>query len=86
MPGLIQRSELTRKLVVSSLCSTTCPACGGIKQKHHSLCRQEYFALPKAMQLALWKPGKGYEEALAALGVLEVEEFRVEKGLVEREH
>ena len=74
---MIQRTELTRELVIDSLYSATCPACGGRKGEEKSLCYRDFCSLPGHIKSALYKRiGDGYEEALYdALQHLKAEKF-----------
>lgn len=78
---MITRQDLTFDAVVTSLRSTTCPACGGPKGRAKSLCFRQYKQLPRALQAALYaRVGAGYEEALLdALRYLEAETFHLPK-------
>lgn len=62
----------TDRALCVSLASTTCPACGGPKQRAHTFCSRDYYVLPKAKRNALYNPlGSGYAEAVvAAMGLL----------------
>lgn len=51
-------------VILKELASITCPACGGAKRPGRSLCKTDYFRLPKPMQSALWKKiNQGYAAA-----------------------
>lgn len=46
------------------LAGMICPACGDTKRMGDTLCRTDYFKLPRSMQKALYKPiGRGYSSA-----------------------
>ena len=68
----------TRDLIVS-LASDTCPVCGRPKEPRQTLCRSDYFRLPRPIRVALYdRIGDGYEEAIQrAFGRLGVTEFRM---------
>jgi hypothetical protein len=74
---MIVREQLTFDLVVNSLRSTTCPACGQPKKRLQTLCRTDYYTLPVPLRAALYaRVGGGYEEALLdAFRVLETDMF-----------
>jgi hypothetical protein len=62
---MITRQQLTRKFLLETLASTTCPACGHPKKTRQTFCGRQYFTLPKAMRTALYaRIGEGYEEAV----------------------
>jgi predicted RNA-binding Zn-ribbon protein involved in translation (DUF1610 family) len=79
----ISRDHLTVSLVINSLRSRTCPACGEQKTIRQTLCRQCYFKLNSSMRYALYATvANGYEEALLeALTYLSCEHFFEEKPL-----
>lgn len=53
--------------LIRELLGTTCPACNGTKKTRQTLCGRCYHALPKNMQMALYRyVGAGYEEAYEA--------------------
>lgn len=61
-------------VLVASLKSTKCPACGGSKQAGHSLCRTDFGDLSYGSRQRLYHQiGSGYEgamnKALESLGV-----------------
>lgn len=59
--------ELDDRTAVASLQSTTCPCCGGAKERGHTFCSADYYALPVGMQRALYrKVSHGYLEAVKA--------------------
>ena len=63
---MITAKDLPRHQLLRSLQSTICPACGETKITHQSLCKGDYYALPKPMQRALYlRIDHGYAEALA---------------------
>lgn len=65
----------SNRTCLDSLKSTTCPACGGKKTPMQTLCRREYFKLPRPMRQALYaRIGDGYAESLLeALNYLSIE-------------
>lgn len=69
----------TDRALCVSLASTTCPACGGPKQRKHTFCSRDYYALPKPKRNALYNPlGAGYAEAVvAAMEALGATEFKL---------
>lgn len=80
---MIKREDLTRELVVTSLYSRTCPACGERKGAEKSLCWGCWCKLPRAFQGPLYqRVGQGYEPALhEALLYLKAEKFHTEESL-----
>lgn len=74
---MITRELLTPRLVVDSLRSNVCPACGGRKGRAKTMCLTDYRKLPIAMRKALYAHlGEGYEQAVfEALRFLNVETF-----------
>lgn len=63
--------------LIRSLSSLRCPACGGPKERAHTLCGRDYFRLPGQARRDLYRRvGEGYREAvLAAFGLLKKTEF-----------
>jgi len=63
------------RVLIASLRSTVCPACGGEKASRQSFCRNCYFVLPRHRRTSLYKRvGQGYESAFhAALQELNVD-------------
>jgi hypothetical protein len=60
-------TDVTDRELCTSLAGDVCPACGGFKKPHHTLCGAEYFKLPNAMRKALYnRLGEGYREAIDA--------------------
>lgn len=56
-----------RKTILEDFLGAECAGCGGKKRPKMSHCRNCYYALPRHMQLALYRRfGSGYEEAFAA--------------------
>jgi hypothetical protein len=54
-------------VLIASLLSTTCPACGQPKRRRNTLCVSCYRRLPPLMQRNLYhRLGAGYAEAVAA--------------------
>lgn len=68
---------ITDRLLVSSLRSSVCPACGGRKDRGKTLCLADYRRLPKTMRNALYaRVGEGYGAAVAeAMTFLEATSF-----------
>lgn len=68
--------------LVRSLVRCRCPACGGRKHQHHTLCGRCYYALPAGPRQALYRRlGSGYREAVAAaMGLLGRAEFLMPEG------
>jgi hypothetical protein len=66
--------QLTARVLVTSLQSRLCPACGKTKNRAMTFCGGDYRKLPAAMKRALYnRVGHGYEEAVKeALAFLEV--------------
>ena len=66
-----------RRQLLLSLQSEVCPACGGPKQRRHTLCRPDFHKLPRRLQCALYDlMGRGYEDAVSeALLNLNATEF-----------
>ena len=57
--------ELTDLVLVSSLRSTCCPACGASKGRAKTLCVRDYRRLPQLMRQSLYaRVGHGYREAV----------------------
>ena len=77
---MISRKDLTMPLVITSLRSNICPACGGLKNRAQTLCRTDYYRLPAGLRSALYaRVGAGYEEALTdALHHLNAETFHTQ--------
>ena len=63
------------KILISSLASELCPACGRVKRQRNTFCFPCYRSLPRPMQTDLHcRVGEGYERAFqAAISYLEVE-------------
>lgn len=58
----INRDDLTAKLVIASLASKICPACGGAKGAGKTLCFRDFCALPGSIKQGLYRRvGAGYE-------------------------
>ncbi len=64
-----------KMLLIASLQSELCPACGGKKKSGMTLCYSDYKSLSAIQQKALYKRvGQGYEQAFhEAMITLEVE-------------
>lgn len=74
---MINATKITDWMLIQSLTSTVCPACGGAKVSRQTLCRRDYFRLPHAMRKATYdRLGEGYKEAvIGALNFLGATEF-----------
>ena len=73
----VSEKELTARVLVESLRSTTCPACGGVKRTRQTLCSGDYYRLPAPNRKALYFGlGHGYEAAVKdAMDFLGVSRF-----------
>jgi hypothetical protein len=69
-------TTIDNRTAFESLKSNKCPACGEWKMTMQTLCRSEYYKLPKTLGDNLYAGiGSGYSEALAeALKFLGVDE------------
>jgi hypothetical protein len=76
---MITREQLPTQILVDSLYSKVCPACGDRKGAEKSLCYSCYGALPPNFKRALYnRVGHGYAEAmLEALNFLEAEKVHM---------
>jgi hypothetical protein len=68
--------DLTDAVLLASLRSTCCPACGGLKGRAKTFCFRDYGRLPQGMRHALYRQVRhGYREAvIGALQFLDVAE------------
>lgn len=75
----MELSELNNRVLITSLNSQVCPACGLRKSGAVTLCPSDYRSLPTDMQRALYRGvGHGYLEAvLRALTFLDVIDFKM---------
>lgn len=61
-PDLVEAAS--DRNLIASLNSTTCPACGGTKQRAHTFCPRDYHALSPENKKAIWRKfGEGYNAA-----------------------
>jgi hypothetical protein len=76
----LSRDYLTTELLISSLKSRVCPACGGLKDSRKTLCGRDYHLLPPALQGRLYSTvRRGYAQAvIEAFAFLEIGTFRTE--------
>lgn len=73
----IEMNRVDTAELILSLNSGLCPACGGQKERHHSLCSGCYFRVPNDKRHALYRRiGRGYEAAFAAaMSEMKAEQF-----------
>jgi hypothetical protein len=77
---MIDTTNITNRVLYDSLLSDTCPACGGPKVKRQTLCRREYFKLPKPMRNATYATiasGNYRPAVIEALNYLGAEKFHI---------
>lgn len=69
---------ITKRQLIDSLYSRTCPACGSRKGEHRTLCYGCFSQLPGALKGRLYaRVGQGYEEAVKdAMTALGAPKFR----------
>lgn len=79
---MITIEQLSKEVLIDSLYSTTCLACGERKRAEQTFCFRCYGTLPRPMGIALYhRVGKGYEPAvLRALNFLQVEKIHLPEG------
>lgn len=80
---MITQDDLPKRVLIDSLYSMVCPACGERKGEEKTFCYSCFLKLPGAMKASTYMPvGKGYEQAvLDAMNYLKAEKVYMEEEL-----
>lgn len=78
---MITAEQLTRRVLVDSLYSRVCPACGDRKGEQKTFCYSCFCSLPSQLKAATYnRVGKGYEKAvLDCMNQLKAEKVHTEE-------
>lgn len=77
---MIEASDITKRQMIDSLYSRTCPACGDRKGEQKTFCYSCYGSLPARLKSSLYaRVGSGYEPAvIQSMQALKADKFHEE--------